>query len=204
MNTVIFDFGNVVAFFDHWQACRQLAALADNPVSDTVVFEELFSTSLESDFDCGKISSREFIDRLKNLFSLKASDNAIINAWCNIFRPNEEVLSILPDLKKINMKLLLASNTNELHFQWIIKQFATPLACFDDFILSYEIGCRKPAMPFFEKCVETARVAPRECIYVDDRADFVSVATALRMSGIVYQPDIRLADTLRDLGIELL
>ena len=61
MKHVIFDLGNVVAFFDHRRASRQLAFLAAMAVTEEDVFRVVFDTSLEPDLDCGRISSREFL-----------------------------------------------------------------------------------------------------------------------------------------------
>src|SRR6185295_3858024 len=90
MKTVIFDFGNVVAFFDHWKASRQLAYLAKDPVPESTVYQMVFETSLEAKFDCGMIPAREFIERLRTDLGLASSNDAIVKAWCDIFWPNDE------------------------------------------------------------------------------------------------------------------
>ena len=47
---VLVDFGNVIAFFDHRKACRQLAALSSVQVEVNAVYAEIFQTSLEADY----------------------------------------------------------------------------------------------------------------------------------------------------------
>jgi putative hydrolase of the HAD superfamily len=204
MKTLIFDLGNVVAFFDHRRACRQLASLAKHLMTEDAACQAVFGTSLELDFDCGKISAREFIERLRTALGLTASDETIVKAWCDIFWPNDEVVSLLPRLKKAGARLVLASNTNELHFQWVSNQFAEPLACFENFVLSYRIGSRKPALAFFQRCVETARAAPGDCIYIDDRPDFVDVARSRGMTGFVYGAGVSLLQVLSAAGVEVI
>ena len=203
VKSLILDFGNVVAFFNHQRACRQLASLSAGQVTEDAVFQAVFNTTLESDFDCGRLSPSEFVQRLRTLFNLASSDKAIVTAWCDMFWPNEDLVSLIPRLKSAVAKLLLASNTNELHYQWFMKRFAEPLACFDAFVLSHRIGFRKPALPFFNKCVEVSGVSPHDCIYVDDRLDFVEVARSLGMTGIVYGPGIALIEALRSEGVEI-
>lgn len=203
MKTLIFDFGNVVAFFDHRRASRQLASLSINPIDESVVYQAVFGTSLECDFDCGKIAPREFIERLRLVLGLASPDDTIVKAWCDIFWPNDEVISLLPRLKKSSTRLLLASNTNELHFQWILRQFAEPLTHFDDFVLSYRIGSRKPALTFFQKCIEAAQVTPNDCVYIDDRSDFVDVARTTGMTGFVYGAGVSLLQQLGVVGVKI-
>jgi putative hydrolase of the HAD superfamily len=203
VKNLILDFGNVIAFFDHRRASRQLASLAGGEVTENAVFQAVFCTALEADFDCGKISAPEFVQRLRTLFRLAAPDEAIISAWCDMFWPNEEVVSLLPRLKESAAKLLLASNTNQLHYQWFTMRFAVPLALFDGFILSHRIGFRKPSLEFFKKCLEAAGAPPDDCVYVDDRPDFVEVARGIGLGGIVYTPGLDLTQALRTEGVEI-
>lgn len=203
MKALILDFGNVLAFFDHRRACRQLASLSTSQVTEDAVCQAVFRTTLESDFDCGKLSPSDFVQRLRNLFDIASSDDAIVRAWCDIFWPNEQIVPLIPHFKRSVAKLLLASNTNELHYQWFTKQFEDPLSCFDAFVLSHRIGHRKPALPFFTACILASGVDPNECVYVDDRPDFVEVARSLGMAGIVYAPDVSLLESLGSEGVEL-
>ena len=62
---VLVDFGNVIAFFDHRKACRQLAALSSVQVEVDAVYAAIFQTSLEADYDTGRISTRQFLDALR-------------------------------------------------------------------------------------------------------------------------------------------
>lgn len=186
--SLILDLGNVVAFFDHRKACRQIAALATTGATPIDVFDQIFGSSLEEDFDCGRITTAEFVGALRSRFGITAPDASIGDAWSDIFLPNDDVASILPLLKRTTSKLVLASNTNELHYRWLASRLSDAFACFDEFVLSFELGVRKPAPAFFQRCVEAAGVEARDCVYVDDREDFVETATAAGMNGLLYEP----------------
>jgi FMN phosphatase YigB (HAD superfamily) len=203
MKHVIFDLGNVIAFFDHRRAARQLASLAEPPVTEEDVFRAVFGTSLEPDLDCGRMSSRQFIEHLRRTLYLASSDAAIAEAWCDIFHPNDAVIALLPRLKQSPARLVLASNTNELHFEWIARHWSGVLALFDEWVLSYRVGLRKPAPAFFWRCAEAAGAAPCDCVFVDDRSEFVERARAIGMAGITYRPDLDLEGALRSEGVEV-
>jgi glucose-1-phosphatase len=200
---VILDLGNVVAFFDHARAARQLASLATPRATEEEVGRAIFGTSLEPDLDSGRISSREFLDRLRGLLHIAAPDAAIVEAWCDIFRPNHDVAALLPRLKTSSARLVLASNTNELHFQWIMRHWSEDLAWFDDRILSYQVGLRKPSPAFFLRCARAAGAAPGGCVLVDDRQECVEGARAIGMAGVTYRPDLDLGEALRAEGVEV-
>ena len=79
---IVFDFGNVIALFDHLVACQRLASLSRPPRDPQDVYERIFTTSLEEDYDCGRLSTATFVERLRRDLQLAASDEAIVRAWC--------------------------------------------------------------------------------------------------------------------------
>lgn len=183
----VFDFGNVVAFFDHRKACRQLAGLTNKRWSAAEIYQKIFRAGgLESQYDRGKLTTEEFVGEVKKRFEIRADEADIKVAWCDIFWLNESMFQLLRRLKEKSFKLILASNTNELHHQWFKEKFKEELRYFEkDFVLSHEIGHRKPDPEFFARCIEAAGCHASQCVYVDDREDFVTVACEMGMNGIV-------------------
>ena len=83
---------------------------------------------------------------------------------------------------------MLASNTNELHFEWFSRQFEPVLRLFDELVLSFRVGARKPAVHFFEACIRASGHAADRIIYIDDRPDYVAAASALGLRAFGYDP----------------
>lgn len=73
-------------------------------------------------------------------------------AWCDIFTPNPAIEELIVREKDRGTRLVLASNTNELHYQWFSRVFARVLKLFDEQVLSFRVGARKPDVRFFEEC----------------------------------------------------
>jgi putative hydrolase of the HAD superfamily len=161
----------------------------------------LFGGSLEDDYESGQISTSEFLRRVRETCRLTCPDEIIAAAWADIFWPNEEVCALLPRLKP-RYRLLLGSNTNELHARQFCGQFADWLQHFDALVLSHEIGVRKPRAGFFEHCLRLAECAPAECLFIDDLAANVAGARACGWQGIVYTSFPDLCQQLTALGIE--
>ena len=185
---ILFDFGNVIALFDHMIACTALAALSRRPLDAQDVYERVFTTTLEADYDCGRVSTAAFIERLRQDLQLDASDEAIARAWCDIFTPNPAIEALVVQEKRRATRLVLASNTNELHHQWFSGMFERVLQQFDEQVLSFRVGARKPAVQFFEACICASGVVPEAIVYLDDRQDYVAAASALGIRGFVYDP----------------
>lgn len=181
--------GNVIVFFDHHHACRQIAALGQQGTTEDAVFDLLFHQPLERHYDCGEIATATFLASLREAFGITAPDAAIARAWSDIFEPNAALAAQMPALRRRFDRLVLASNTNELHIETVRALMPDTLALFDEQVLSFQIGYRKPAEEFFRRALESAGGTPQDCLYVDDREDFVMAAHALGMHGVVYRQD---------------
>jgi FMN phosphatase YigB (HAD superfamily) len=187
---VLLDFGNVIAFFDHRKACRQLAELSTAALDGEHIYQAIFESGLETGYDTGRISTAEFLEGLRQAFCLDGSDAEIGRAWSDIFTPNPSMASAIRALNDRGVRMVLASNTNALHHEWFASLFADTLAAIDAQVLSYRVGCRKPERAFFSACLAAARCAPAECLYVDDRDDFVTAGRELGVNGLVYIPGV--------------
>jgi putative hydrolase of the HAD superfamily len=185
---VLFDFGNVIALFDHMITCRRLASLSRQSLAPQDVYQRIFNTTLEEDYDCGRLSSATFIARLRRDLQLDASDEAIAEAWCDIYTANPVIDELIGEEKRRGSRLVLASNTNQLHFEWFSRQFAAVLQPFDELVLSFRVGARKPAVAFFDACIRASSLTADQIIYIDDRPDYVAAGRALGMQAFVYDP----------------
>ena len=190
IRSVLVDFGNVIAFFDHRKACRQLAALSSDQIGADELYAAIFETPFEADYDTGRVSSRQFLDALRSTVRSDATDAELGQAWSDIYAPNDAMAATLERLKTRGLRLVLASNTNELHHQWFSRVFADTLSVFDAQVLSYRVGSRKPDRAFFEACLAAAACPASACLYVDDRADFVAAGRALGLQTLVYSPGV--------------
>ena len=198
ISTVVLDFGNVVAFFSHLRAAQQLAAYGKLPAEE--VAAALFGGALEDDYESGRMSTEEFVRRVRELCGVCCTDEQFRTAFADMFWPNPEVCELIPLLSP-RYRLLLLSNTNDLHSRHFRRQFAEVLAHFDAVVCSHEVGVRKPDPRVFDHCLRLARARPDECVFVDDLPANVDAARALGWHGIVYRRGEDLRRRLAELGV---
>jgi HAD superfamily hydrolase (TIGR01509 family) len=199
---LFFDFGNVLAFFDHRKACGRLALLSNGRFTENGIYAELFKPGgLEQQYDCGEISTGHFMAEIERIFNLSAEPRAIEQAWCDIFALNDPIIELLHQLKDRNYRLFLASNTNPLHYKWIKEKYAEELSLFDGEIISFQIGFRKPEKGFFEACVQRSGIPSSQSVFIDDRLDFVQAAREVGLEGVCYTSIPDLTDDLEALGV---
>jgi putative hydrolase of the HAD superfamily len=199
IQTIVFDFGNVIGYFDGRLTLQRLLDHTD--LSAEVLLAAFSEAGLEEEYEAGRLSTPVFLQRLREIGRLRCSEEVLADAWADIFTPNSDVCALLPLLKP-RYRLLLGSNTCDLHSRQFRRQFADHLRYFDRLVLSHEIGVRKPAAGFFQHCQQLAGCDPAQCLFIDDLPANVAGARALGWQGIVYTGIGDLRTRLADLGVQ--
>jgi len=199
MKTVFFDFGNVVAFFDHQRALDRLARYTDLPSAELAL--QLYGSPIEDDYEKGRMSTAEYVRAAKLNGRLGCTDEEFLAAYVDIFWRNDPVCELIPRLAG-RYRLVLASNTNEAHFGKFTAQFADVLCYFDHLATSFRAGARKPHPDFFAYCQRHANTDPAGCVFVDDLPVNVVAGRRHGWAGVLYRPGDDLAEELGRLGIQ--
>jgi FMN phosphatase YigB (HAD superfamily) len=188
VEVILFDLGNVILPFNHYQIAEKLSLVAQKKEfrDPQRIFSYLFDLQKGkiNDFDIGKVSPPEFFQSLKKHLDLTISFEEFIPIWNDIFVEDQEVSRIILSLKG-RWRLGLLSNTDPLHFGYILTKFSIMMA-FDKWILSYEVGFQKPAIEIFHKAIEWASVEPQRILFIDDVKKHVEVAVSLGMQCIHF------------------
>ena len=188
IDVILFDLGNVILPFNHHQIAEKLFRFTQKKEfqDPQKIFSYLFEyrDGIINDFDVGKISPPEFFQSIKTTLDLSISFDEFIPLWNNIFVEDREVSQIILSLKD-KWRLGLLSNTDPLHFNHILSEFPI-IQMFDKWILSYEVGFKKPAIEIFQKAIRWASVEPKKILFIDDIKKYVEVAISLGMHGIHF------------------
>ena len=200
IRSLIFDFGGVLGYFHHRLTARKLAAYS--PLSEEEIVGYLYPVELEDAYEKGLVTTDQMVEALRRDLKLRCDDAVIRVAMADIFSPNTELCDMIPRWQS-RYRLVLGSNTNEMHFQHYRRQFATMLDCFHGLIVSHEIGVRKPDRVFFEHCVRLAGTRAEECVFVDDMHANIVGARAAGLHGVQYRDFPTLIADLQRLGVEL-
>jgi putative hydrolase of the HAD superfamily len=188
IEVLLFDLGNVILPFNHYQIAEKLARFSERKeLSDPPrIFSYLFDRQegAVNEYEIGKVSSIEFFNQVKERFKLIMTFDTFVPIWNEIFAENHEVSELIRSLKG-KKKLGLLSNTNPLHFEYALSTFPI-LKLFDKWILSHEVGFKKPAVEIFLKAMAWASVPPTKILFIDDIQEHVEVAASVGMQGIHF------------------
>lgn len=185
----VFDLGNVILPFEHRQIARKLFEKSGN--KSDFASEDIFNFMFDTDtglinaYETGRMSSEEFFVLLKNRYMLNLSFESFKDIWNPIFSENQRVNDAILFLKSQNYPVFMLSNTNELHFSYIIENYPI-VHVMDEWILSFEAGVKKPDARIYRMIFEKIDVAAKEVFYIDDIEQYVETAKAFGINGMVF------------------
>lgn len=192
----IFDIGNVLLHFDYDKARAALrAAGAPEPEAGKV-------EALGHRYERGELSSGVFLRELSEVFGHVASEELLVQAWQEIFEPNQPMWELVEKLHG-RYPLYLLSNTNALQHDYITARYGV-FARFADGVYSYRAGMMKPEPEIFRKAIAQFGVNPSATVYFDDLAPNVVAAQATGLQSFHYLPASHAAclEWLRDCGVQ--
>ena len=184
IKTLIFDFGDVFINLDKKGTIKRAKQLFGHDIITEKRGKHnqaIFKTN--DDYEKGLISSQEFISFYSKLAPQVSKDD-IVKLWNSLIKDfPKHRLEFIQRLKQENkFHLILLSNTNELHINYIKKHvpfYETFKSCFHKFYLSHKIQLRKPNANIFEFVLKESDVLAEECIFIDDTKENTEAASKL-------------------------
>lgn len=179
IKTLIFDFGDVFINLNKSNFNKQMY----NVFGDISKNQTLLN--LLNDYETGNINTEAFVKTLKK-YNNSFSEDSIIKLWNSIIAdfPYYRV-EFLKNLKATSdYKMILLSNTNELHINFIkehVSFFNEFKSCFDKFYLSHEIKLRKPNKEIFDFVLKSNNISAEETLFIDDTLEHINTASKLNI-----------------------
>jgi FMN phosphatase YigB (HAD superfamily) len=120
------------------------------------------------------------------------------DAFRAVYRPRQEVFGLARRLRDRSCKTSLLSNTEAPAMEFFLE---LGYDMFDALTFSCAEGVFKPQREVYEAAAKKLRVAPAQCVLLDDRLDFVEGARSAGMKGIVYESFGQAERELAKLGV---
>lgn len=196
IKTFIFDLGKVIVPFDHEIGIKTLENKSGFSADE--IRAHLFGAENINAYQTGKISSQEFFDSVRKSFNVEMEFEEFGGIWNSSFAlepiVGEDIIGKLAE----DYKLIILSDTNELHFDYILANFPV-LRHFDEYILSYKAGHLKPSTEIFNLAVAAAACQPAECVFIDDVESNVEGAKKAGLHGIHFISPAKLKEDINRL-----
>lgn len=198
LKLLVFDLGHVLIDFEWMEVCY---AFSERCVRPTHEILEAFSRVGELGYEKGKISTEDFLGQLNQMLGSDMSESEFRVLWNTSFRENEAMADLLNGLKQ-SYELCLLSNTNQCHYEFIQESFDVERH-FDNVVLSYEVGCAKPAREIYGAVVERVGVPAGQCLFIDDLEINVRAAMDFGMNAVLFTEPAKLRLDLTAHGINV-
>jgi len=177
-----------------WRALGRRCGLPWRAVADAAE-----ASGIVRAIEAGRTSDQEFFAAMRSVLGRpELSDLEIRRSWNAILTDAEPTMAAVARRCAEAGRLLLASNTNSLHWPEVRRRLrgagvSAPA------VLSFEIGHCKPSAAFYEALAAADPRVPHNAIYIDDRSDNVAAAARFGMAGWRHRDPAMTGRRLSDL-----
>ena len=197
-NAIIFDLGGVLLNLDYQKTEDAFVQLG--LTNFALEYSQLQQTDLFDQFECGKISSFHFINRILDLLPPGTNANQVVHAWnAMILDFPTDRLKKLENLAKKN-RLFLLSNTNDLHLDAVKRALKKAVGhenlaqYFEKVYYSCELNMRKPHVETFQYVLNDNNLDQAHTIFIDDSPQHIEGAKLAGIDTILLQKNQEVMD----------
>lgn len=203
MNTIksiFFDLGNVLVKYDLAIMLKGYIKHGCDPKRD--ISSYIMESNTGKKYMEGRIDSSRFYRESCRRLNIDISFDDFYRVWNSMFFPYPEMEDIIKKLKEKypGVSLILISDTNEGHFNFIRKNYEF-LDLMDHYVLSYEVGRMKPNRKIYREAIKTSGALAKDIFYTDDRLDLVEAARTLGLKAHQFTGHENLLSQLSKFGI---
>lgn len=197
IQAVIFDWGGVLIEDPAAELMRYCAEALDVPVQEYIRVHLKF----EDDFVMGRISEGQFFSKVCN--ELKKDMPKVESLWSIAFekayRPREDMFALADELQENGYATAVLSNTEQPSVRYFYQKGYDQI--FNTAVFSCLEGMKKPDKRIYDLTVGRLGLAAGECVFTDDKREFVAGATAAGLRGIIFENTKQLIKELNQLGV---
>lgn len=194
ISVIVFDLGNVLIPFDYEPPLRHFNKLKPG-LGDR--FAELYKENyhIHREFEKGKLSRSQYLEFMIEWLENLITGDEFCKVFSNIFSLNEDVIALLPELKK-KYTLCLLSNTNQIHEEYGYKNYSF-MKYFDGLFLSHEVGAIKPEEKIYRAVEKFTQRPSNEHFFIDDVLEYVDGAKFCGWDAVQFIDYDKLIDDLK-------
>ena len=198
---ICFDLGNVLVHFDHGIGCKEIARLTG--IDPDRVHQILFDTSLQVDYETGRLSCEEVATRFNAAAGTRLEPERFVAAISDIFWLNPQIVPMVVQLRLAGYPLGILSNTCAGHWEHIRRKFPLVDRHFAFHVLSFEEGVMKPDPQSYRRMIERAGCPAEQILFLDDRVENVMAAQACGIEAAPFHNVCELTRWLDQKGIRV-
>lgn len=176
LEIVAFDIGGVLARIDK---APIRALLANHKVEESRFFNRNFEA-----LQMGHLKPTDFLSEVCLDIGLSFEDATLA------FKKILQIDAAAQLISKLRVPHFFMSNINAMHFEVFCETVAMSSCAQKYSLLSYQVGCLKPSLQFFQRLAPSIREKAHGVLYIDDQPKNLLVANTLGfMTTLCRQPE---------------
>jgi putative hydrolase of the HAD superfamily len=197
---LIVDYGGVLTtdVFASFRAFCEAEGLEPETVRERFLRDPQ-ARDLLAELEVGQLTEAEFEPRFAAL--LEVESERLVDRLFGGMRPDEAMVEGVRAARRAGVRTALLSNS------WGDERYDRELLgeLFDAWVISAEVGMRKPDPAIYELAAERLGLPPQACVFVDDLPGNLKPARAIGMATVVHRGDAAatLAEVEQHLGVNL-
>ena len=200
IEALLFDLGKVLINFSFETVVKTLheSCTISREQFEAVLWDKV----LVRRYERGEISTQEFHTHLCERAALNMTLPQFRATWSSVFMPEPLVSEDLLRKLKRRYPLILISNTNEAHVEYIRQKYRV-FDYFDHLVFSFEVGLLKPDPKIFEHAIAASDRPAGALFFTDDREENIVAAKNLGIHAHQFVSEARLVQALQQAGVEI-
>lgn len=182
-SVIVFDLGNVLLPFDYNIMLDKLNKIEKN-LGQKFLKYYMENYNIHRAFERGELPEKDFLETMVSNLNYKINKKTFCIYYSSVFKENKNVISLLPELKK-NYMLVLLSNTNPIHREYSWKNFDF-LKYFDKQILSYKVKALKPEKKIYKTVENFTKKPSVEHLFIDDIKEYTEGAKKMGWDSVHF------------------
>jgi epoxide hydrolase-like predicted phosphatase len=196
---LIVDFGGVLtnSVFETFAVFCEAEGMAPETLRARLGGDDA-SQKLLADFECGRLQPAAFEREFALVLGVESED--LVDRIFAGMRPDEAMVGAVRAARQAGLKTGLLSNS------WGADRYDREQLreLFDGWVISGEVGIRKPEARIYEMAAESIALAPEQCVFVDDLPFNLKPARELGMATVLHKTaDETLSQLEQLLGLSL-
>lgn len=159
----LFDIGSVIVGVDFLPSLKRLIpeGAEDADTRLHAVIER------KDEFEAGRISPEVYFPWAAETLGFSGNMNTFMEAWTDIFSPNQAMWDSIKALHADGHRLILFSNIQSAHIEYL-RQHYPIFEKFSGGIYSYQTGHIKPEAEIYQCAIDQYDLTPESTAYIDD------------------------------------
>jgi putative hydrolase of the HAD superfamily len=191
---VLFDLSDVLCHMDHQARLEALAELCGSDAAH--IYDQIWASGLDTEFDRGDHGDAAgVLETLRARVGLRGDLATLERAWMAAFLPDEDLLSVIDDIRP-DIGCAVLSDNGPVLLGALPRYLPELWQRFDHVVFSCEIGVLKPSAEAFRAAAATLGCPPSAITFFDDLPANIEAARTFGMRAEVFRDARQVRESL--------